>query len=181
MYSWSYIVCNITCRFQISGADVCTVLIMSAIPPDVAFASCQGRGDGPKASTSGASEAARAKPGARPGVCFVYHNWGKPAQWDRRNRTRLSKSGPRADISGPEHYPLYNFFCFYFFVRIFQIYFFQFFGWSGQYDSSYRLTAYHAPPLACCVLQCFSCKLVLLARYYFRIVRIFLSCAKLIW
>jgi len=32
----------------------------------------QGRGDGPKAGTSGASEAARAKPGAQTGVCFAY-------------------------------------------------------------------------------------------------------------
>ena len=38
------------------------------------LAMAQGRGDGPKAGTSGASEAARAKPGARRGVCFAYPN-----------------------------------------------------------------------------------------------------------
>ena len=34
----------------------------------------EGRGGGRKAGTSGASEAARAKPSARTGVCFAYPN-----------------------------------------------------------------------------------------------------------
>ena len=58
-------------------------------------------------------------------------SWEKPAQWDRRNRLRLSKSGPRADIGGPEHQPLYIFFIFVRFLAVSFKSICHFFGRSG--------------------------------------------------
>ena len=65
------------------------------------------------------------------------------AQWDRRNRLRLSKSGPRAEIGGQSTIPsLFIFIRFLRFGRIFRIYFFYFFGRSGR---TVVYTAHHAP------------------------------------
>jgi len=120
----------------------------------------QGRGDGPKAGTSGANEAARAKPGARTeGLLLVdipiqllethvtnkprdqtnpvlpYYNWEKPAQWDRRNRPRLrawaDQKQPESRHRRPRAIPpLYLKKFLFAFSRIFQN-FFNFFGQSG--------------------------------------------------
>ena len=78
----------------------------------------QGHGEGPKASTSGASEAPQVKPCAwtRGSVSLKFafrltlsEKTGlvgskKPAQ------TEQKKSGPRADIGGSEHHPHLQFF-----------------------------------------------------------------------
>jgi len=79
------------------------------------------------------------------GDCFAYLNWEKPAQWDRRNRPRLSKSGPRADIGGPEHHPLYIFV----FIRFWPYLSYLFFSFLAegamQYEISHHRTAHHVP------------------------------------
>jgi len=92
--------------------------------------------DGPKAGTSGASEAAWAKPGARTGVCFVYPNWEKPAQWDRRKRPRLNIAAREQTSAAQSIAPLY---CFVF-IRFLII----FLAEAAQYESLYRRTAHHA-------------------------------------
>jgi len=75
-----------------------------------------------------------------------YPNWENPVQWDWRDRPRLSKSGPRADIGGPEHHPLYTlkYFLFAFWPYLSNIFFSNFLVEPARYESSYRRTAHHA-------------------------------------
>jgi len=64
-----------------------------------------------------------------------------------KKRSRLSKSGPRADIGGPEHHPLCIFkFCSFLAVSFKSIS--HFVGWSGPVrELVYRRTTHHAPEL----------------------------------
>jgi len=73
--------------------------------------------------------------------------WEKPARWDRRNRPRLSKSGPRAVISGPEHHPLYIYFLFLFGFWLYLSHLFFSFYWPKRPSMRARelCSAHHAP------------------------------------
>jgi len=104
----------------------------------------QGRGDGPKAGTSRASEAARAKPGAPDGrtvslTLLTEKNWpseieetGPGCPKAAREQTLVAQTSP----------PLY-FFVLFVFGRIFQINFFQFFDRSGPVRE--LLPSYRSP------------------------------------
>jgi len=71
----------------------------------------------------------------------------RPSEIEETGPPRLSKSDPRADIGGPEHHPVYDFFIFIHFLAISYDLFFFIFSWAevAQYESSYHQTAHHAP------------------------------------